>query len=80
MPPKKQTTDALRYFMHDVDGRLYGAWFRRQSNTRVEVIARGHTKSAPCGEVSVERAAALLLEEIVRMADLPTRKSVDQGQ
>ena len=71
MPPDKQKLEALSYFMHDVDGRLYGAWFRRRSNTHVEVIARGQTKSAPCGKVSAERAAALLLEEIVRMSNLP---------
>lgn len=77
MPSSKQTPEALSYFMHDVDGRLYGAWFRRRSNTHVEVIARGHTRSALCDKVSPERAAALLLEEIVRMSDVPTRKRGD---
>jgi hypothetical protein len=66
MSPKKPLFEAMSYFMHDVDGRLYGAWFRRPSSTHVEVVAQGHIKSAPCGATSPERAAALLLEEIVR--------------
>jgi hypothetical protein len=66
MSSNAKTPEALRYFMHEVDGRLYGAWFRRQSNAHVEVVARGQSKSAPCGGASAERAAARLLEEIVR--------------
>jgi hypothetical protein len=74
MSSTKQAPEALSYFMHDVDGRLYGAWFRPQSNHHVEVIAGGRIKSAPCGGVSIERAAVRLLEEIVRTLGLPVRK------
>jgi hypothetical protein len=74
MSSNKQAPEALSYFMHDVDGRLYGAWFRPRSNHHVEVIVSGRIKSAPCGQVSIERAAVRLLEEIVRTLGLPVRK------
>jgi hypothetical protein len=68
MPSKEPPLDALSYFMHEVDGRLYGAWFRRQSNSRRSDRARA-AKSAPRAGFSAERAAAIVLEEIIRMED-----------
>jgi hypothetical protein len=66
MSTDKNLPERLRYFMHDVDGRSYGGWFRRPTATHVEVIAQGHVRLARLGAASAERTAALLLEEIVR--------------
>jgi hypothetical protein len=73
MSTENTSPERLQYFMHDVDGRSYGAWFRRPTVAQVEVIAQGHVRLARCGADSAERTAALLLEEIVRTSNARVR-------
>ncbi len=75
MSTDKHLPERARYFMHDVDGRSYGGWFRRPSATHVEVIAQGHVRLARLGAASAERTAALLLEEIVRTSGTASKRA-----
>jgi hypothetical protein len=59
----------LTYFTHEVDGRLYGGWYRLAANSTVELYARGQVRKAKLGKLSVEARAGRMLEEIVRMLE-----------
>ena len=56
----------LAYFTHEVDGRLYGGWYRRVGRSDIELYARGQVRKAKLGRMSAERKACRVLEEIVR--------------
>lgn len=60
--------EGLTYFTHEVDGRLYGGWYRRAAGAgaAVELYARGQVRRAKLGRLSAEEKARTLMEEIVR--------------
>ena len=62
---KKDSANGLAYFTHEVNGRLYGGWYRKARNLQVEVIARGKRRTAELGRLKPEDRARVLLEEIV---------------
>ena len=62
---KKKDSNGLAYFTHEVNGRLYGGWYRKARNLKVEVIARGKRRSGDLGRLKPEERARRLLEEIV---------------
>jgi hypothetical protein len=61
------TESALNYFTHAVDGSLYGAWYRVNSPTQIEVIGVGMLESGEYGGFSPESTAKSLLENFVRL-------------
>lgn len=58
----------LRYFTHEVDGALYGAWYRTMSPTRIEVIGVGMLESGEYAGFSPESSAKSMLENYVRLS------------
>lgn len=56
----------LVYFTHEVDGRLYGGWYRLGANSTIELYARGQVKKAKLGRLDGQKKACRMLEEIVR--------------
>jgi hypothetical protein len=56
----------LVYFTHEVDGRLYGGWYRLGAGSTIELYARGQVKKAKLGKLSADKKACRMLEEIVR--------------
>ncbi|HKZ73842.1 MAG TPA: hypothetical protein VJ011_07250 [Steroidobacteraceae bacterium] len=67
-----QTVDGLTYFTHEVDGRLYGGWYRRAADAAsVELYARGKVRKAKIGRASAEDKARRLMEDIVHSLPAP---------
>jgi hypothetical protein len=58
--------EPLIYFTHVVDGRTYGAWYRRLSATELEIFAIGLMKRASCPEGQELATSRAILEEFVR--------------
>jgi len=59
--------DEMTFFTHVVNGRTYGAWYRRVAPHEIEVIGAGFMCKAPhagCDELSVARS---VLEDSLRM-------------
>lgn len=56
----------LRYFTHDVDGSVYGAWYRIISSSQLEVIGVGMLELGEYGGYSPESTAKSILENFVR--------------
>jgi hypothetical protein len=61
------TESVLNYFTHTVDGAVYGAWYRVNSPTQLEVIGIGMLESGEYGGFSPENAAQSILENFVRL-------------
>lgn len=57
----------LRYFTHDVDGSVYGAWYRVISSTQLEVIGVGMLEPGEYAGFSPESSAKSILENFVRL-------------
>lgn len=66
----KRSND-LNYFTHEVDGRLYGGWYRSLAGESIEVYARGQVRSAPLAGARLEEKACRLLEDVVRSLPRP---------
>jgi hypothetical protein len=64
----KRASD-LVYFTHEVEGRLYGGWYRPVGGSAVEVYARGQIRKAKLGKVDAPQRACRMLEEIVRTVE-----------
>jgi len=60
--------EPLIYFTHVVDGRTYGAWYRRISAAELEIFAVGLMRRVSCPEGQGQELAAsrAILEEFVR--------------
>jgi hypothetical protein len=58
----------LRYFTHEVDGALYGAWYRIVSPTQLEVIGVGLLQACEFAGFSPECSAKSILENFVRVS------------
>jgi hypothetical protein len=56
----------LRYFTHEVDGAVYGAWYRIVSSTQIEVIGVGMLEPGEYAGYSPESSARSILENFVR--------------
>lgn len=56
----------LNYFIHQVDGARYGAWYRVISAGHIEVIAVGMLETAEFAGFSPESSARSILENFVR--------------
>ena len=67
----------LVYFTHEVDGRLYGGWYRLAPDSSVELYARGQVKKAKLGRSTVEKKACRMLESIVRTIERRSASSKD---
>jgi hypothetical protein len=55
----------LVYFTHVVDGRTYGAWYRRLSPTELEIFAIGLMARVECPEGQEPARIRATLEEFV---------------
>jgi hypothetical protein len=51
----------LTYFTHEVDGRLYGGWYRRLDGERIEVLAMCKIAIASAGSSAPESAKEVLI-------------------
>jgi hypothetical protein len=74
----------LNYFTHEVDGSVYGAWYRTVSSNEIEVIGVGMLESGEYG-FSPEEAAKGILENFVRLrqrmgAPVPSLSSLERSQ
>jgi hypothetical protein len=56
----------LRYFIHNVDGTRYGAWYRVISSDHLEVIGAGMLETSEYAGISPESTARSMLENFVR--------------
>lgn len=75
----------LRYFTHEVDGALYGAWYRIISPTQIEVIGVGMLESGEFAGFSPESSAKSILENFVRLSRsmgiaVPSLKTLERSQ
>ncbi|HKZ72420.1 MAG TPA: hypothetical protein VJ011_00050 [Steroidobacteraceae bacterium] len=61
-----KSSNGLTYFTHEVDGRLYGGWYRGIANLGVEVYLRGQIYRALLGRMSAEERACAVVEEVVQ--------------
>jgi hypothetical protein len=63
----QRMTDAeLSYFIHNVDGTRYGAWYRVISSDHLEVIGAGMLETSEYAGISPESTARSILENFVR--------------
>jgi hypothetical protein len=60
------TNSGLQYFTHQVDGALYGAWYRVVAWNEIEVISVGILETAKFAGFSPMNAAQSILENSVR--------------
>jgi hypothetical protein len=51
----------LTYFTHEVDGRLYGGWYRLLDGGRIEVLAMCKIAVASAGSSAPESAKSVLM-------------------
>jgi len=56
----------LQYFTHEVDGAVYGAWYRVAPFNEIEVIGVGMLERGQFAGFSPESAAKSILEAFVR--------------
>jgi hypothetical protein len=56
----------LQYFTHEVDGAVYGAWYRLAPFNHIEVIGVGMLERGEYAGFSPESAARSILETFVR--------------
>jgi len=56
----------LQYFTHEVDGAMYGAWYRVAPFNQIEVIGVGMLEHGEYAGFSPESAARSILETFVR--------------
>lgn len=61
--------DGLRYFTHEVNGRLHAGWYRRRPGGRVEVFTRTKVRTEFLGQRSLEEQARQILAELVAADD-----------
>jgi hypothetical protein len=73
----QETVIDLSYFTHDVDGRLYGGWYRPVGDFAVEIYARGRVRRALLGRMSAEQRACEILEQLVRGFTAATANSAN---
>lgn len=61
--------DGLRYFTHEINGRLYAGWYRRRPGGRVEVFTRTKVRTEFLGQLTIEEQARRILKELVAQDD-----------
>jgi hypothetical protein len=79
------TESRLNYFTHAVDGAVYGAWYRVNSPTQLEVMGVGMLESGEYGGFSPESTAKSILENFVRLrarmgAPIPSLETLKREQ
>jgi len=72
----------LRYFTHEIDGAMYGAWYRIVTSTQIEVIGIGMLERGEYAGFSPESSAKSILENFVRLrarmgAPVPSLSALD---
>ena len=63
--------EPLTYFTHDIGGRLFPGWYRRLPGRRIEVFTRTRVRIEFIEAESIETEARRILEELVRLDELP---------
>ena len=61
----------IRYLNHEINGRMYGAWYRVTADRRVEIYWHARIASAPCDSDSPQIKALKLMKDLIRRWERP---------